>query len=56
MWVRGHVGARTLQKKYAVVLDEVKTSSPAELQAVMIFADYLQNPRKRFASCLQPLQ
>ena len=36
-----------LQGKYGVVLDEVKGSSPGEVQAIRILADYLQNPSKK---------
>ncbi|XP_064387302.1 coatomer subunit epsilon-like [Halichondria panicea] len=35
------------QKKFAVVLDEVTSSSSAELQAVKMLAGYLQGPSKR---------
>lgn len=37
------------QRQYVVVLDEVKNSSPAELQAVRMLAEFLQSPSKRFA-------
>ena len=36
------------QKKYTVVLDEVLDSSPAEVQAVRLLAQYLHSP-KRYA-------
>lgn len=39
------------QKKYAVVLDEVVESSPAELQAVRLLAEYLHSPSRRQAVC-----
>lgn len=39
--------ALTAQGKYGLVLDEIKSSSPAEVQSVRILADFLQNPSKR---------
>jgi len=39
--------ALTAQGKYGLVLDEIKSSSPTEVQAVRILADFLQNPSKR---------
>jgi len=39
--------AYTAQGKYGVVLDEVRSSAPKEVQAVRILADYLQNPSKK---------
>ena len=36
------------QRKYAVVIDEVKSSSAAELQAVKLLAQYLHSPSRRY--------
>ena len=36
------------QRKYAVVIDEVKSSSAAELQAVKLLAQYLHSPNRRY--------
>ncbi|ESP00507.1 hypothetical protein LOTGIDRAFT_157712 [Lottia gigantea] len=35
------------QRKYGVVLDEINSSKPAELQAVKMFADYLSSDSRR---------
>ena len=39
--------AYTAQGEYGLVLDEIKVSSPPEIQSVRVIADYLQNPSKR---------
>ena len=36
------------QRQYAVVLQEVNNSSPAEIQAVRLLAEFLQSPAKRY--------
>lgn len=47
--------AYTAQGKYGLVLDEIKPSSPPEVQSVRVLADYLQNPSKR-ESILQDIE
>lgn len=39
--------AYTAQGKYGLVLDEIRSSSPQEVQSVKVLADYLQNSSKR---------
>ena len=35
------------QRKFGVVLDEIRSSAPQELQAVRLLADYLSNPSRK---------
>jgi len=37
----------TAQGKYGLVLDEIKPSSPPEVQSIRLLAEYLQSPSKR---------
>lgn len=35
------------QKKYGIVLSEIKSNSPPELKPYKLLAEYLQNPENR---------
>ena len=37
------------QRKFGVVLDEIRSSAPQELQAIRLLADYLSNPSRKDA-------